>query len=104
MPPIDFNGLDSAVHGPIRLGILTTLHVDGPHDFTSLKKRLNAHDGSLNLHLGKLEESGYITPNHASLGRRPKTIYRVTPAGREALASYLRAMRQVIDAVESARR
>ena len=28
--PIDFNGLDSAVHGPIRLGILTAIRLDGP--------------------------------------------------------------------------
>jgi DNA-binding MarR family transcriptional regulator len=104
MPPIDFNGLDSAVHGPIRLGILTTLHIDGPLDFTSLNKRLNAHDGSLNLHLGKLAESGYIAGRSASLARRPQTIYRITPAGRKALAAYLHAMRQVIDAVESTRR
>lgn len=102
MPPIDFNGLDSAVHGPIRLGILTSLHIDGPLDFTTLKKRLGAHDGSLNLHLGKLEESGYIAGKNTSPGRRPKTVYRITPGGRKALSGYLYAMRQVIDAVEGA--
>ncbi len=42
MPPIDFNGIDSSVHGPIRLGILTALQLDGPLDFTTLKKRLEA--------------------------------------------------------------
>ena len=60
MNPIDFNGLDTAVHGPIRLGIMTALQMDGPLDFTTLKKRLETVDGSLNLHLGKLEECGYI--------------------------------------------
>ena len=103
MPPIDFNGLDSAVHGPIRLGILTALHIDGALDFTTLKKRLSAHDGSLNLHLGKLEESGYIAGKNTSPGKRPKTVYRITPAGRKALADYLHAMQQVIDAVDGAR-
>ena len=102
MPPIDFNGLDSAVHGPIRLGILTALHIDGALDFTTLKKRLSAHDGSLNLHLGKLEESGYITGRNTSPGARPRTVYRITSAGRKALWNYLNAMRQVIDAVEAA--
>ena len=58
MNPIDFNGLDTAVHGPIRLGIMTALQVDGTLDFTTLKKRLDTVDGSLNLHLGKLEERG----------------------------------------------
>lgn len=98
--PIDFNGLDSVVHGPIRLGILTALRIDGPLDFTTLKKRLDATDGALGLHLSKLEEAGYVAVKKAFVGRRPKTTYRVTPAGRKALADYLDAMRRLIDAVE----
>jgi predicted ArsR family transcriptional regulator len=98
--PIDFNGLDTAVHGPIRLGILTALQMDGPLDFTTLKKRLNVPDGSLNLHLGKLEETGYLKSKKAFVGLRPKTTYRMEPAGRAALAKYLLSMRQLIDAVE----
>ena len=39
MSPIDFNGLDTTVHGPIRLGVMTALKLDGPHDFTSFKKK-----------------------------------------------------------------
>ena len=37
MELIDFNGLDTAVHGPIRLGALTALQTDGPMDFTTLR-------------------------------------------------------------------
>ena len=75
MTPIDFNGLDTHVHGPIRLGILTALRMDGPLDFTTLKKRLDAADGSLNLHLKRLEENGYITSKKRLSGpaRRPLT-------------------------------
>ena len=101
MTPIDFNGLDTHVHGPIRLGILTALKIDGPLDFTTLKKRLDAADGSLNLHLKRLEENGYITSKKAFVGLRPKTTYRMAPAGRKALAGYLKAMRQLLDALES---
>ncbi len=36
--PVDFNGLDTTVHGPIRLGVLTALRIDGRLDFTTLKK------------------------------------------------------------------
>ena len=46
MSPIDFNGLDTTVHGPIRLGVLTALQVDGPQDFTTLKKQLGVSDGA----------------------------------------------------------
>src|SRR5580698_4056940 len=96
MNPIDFNGLDTAVHGPIRLGIMTALQVDGPLDFTTLKKRLETVDGSLNLHLGKLEECGYINGKKAFVELRPKTTYRITAAGQKALANYLQSMQSLI--------
>jgi len=101
MTPIDFNGLDTHVHGPIRLGILTALQMDGALDFTTLKKRLETADGSLNLHLKRLEENGYITSKKAFVGLRPKTTYRMAPSGRRALADYLKAMRQLLDALET---
>jgi DNA-binding PadR family transcriptional regulator len=100
MLPIDFNGLDSAIHGPIRLGIMTSLQMDGSLDFTTLKKRLEVPDGSLNLHLKTLEESGYVRSHKAIVGLRPKTTYSMTPAGRKSLALYLRSMRALIDALE----
>ena len=78
MPPIDFNGLDTAVHGPVRLGVLTALQIDGPLDFTTLKKRLQVADGAIGLHLKKLEESSYVACRKAFVGRRPKTTYRIT--------------------------
>ncbi len=101
MTPIDFNGLDTHVHGPIRLGILTALQIDGALDFTTLKKRLETADGSLNLHLGRLEENGYIVSKKAFVGLRPKTTYRMAPAGRKALMGYLKAMRRLVEALES---
>ena len=102
MTPINFNGLDTNVHGPIRLGILTALQMDGALDFTTLKKRLEVADGSLNLHLRKLEESGYVVSKKAFVGLRPKTTYRMTPGGKKALLEYLAAMRKLLEAVEGA--
>jgi len=100
MNPIDFNGLDTAVHGPIRLGIMTALQVDGALDFTTLKKRLETVDGSLNLHLGKLEQCCYIAGKKAFVALRPKTTYRITPTGRKALANYLASMKSLIEYLE----
>jgi predicted ArsR family transcriptional regulator len=101
--PIDFNGLDSTVHGPVRLGVLTALQLDGPLDFTTLKKRLVVADGTLGLHLQKLEAIGYIRANTVLRGRRPKTTYRLSAAGRDAFADYLESMRRLLDAVEARR-
>lgn len=100
LPPIDFNGLDTAVHGPIRLGILTALQLDRELAFTELKRRLNTADGSLNLQLRKLEDAGYIRSEKSFVGLRPRSTFRITAAGRKALASYLDAMRQLIDTID----
>ena len=98
--PIDFNGLDSAIHGPIRLGIMTALQIDRVLDFTTLKKRLNVPDGSLSLHLKTLEEKRYIRSHKAIVGLRPKTTYSMTAVGRKALADYVEAMQAVLSALE----
>jgi DNA-binding MarR family transcriptional regulator len=99
--PIDFNGLNTTVHGPVRLGVLTALFMDGPLDFTTIKKRLGVTDGVLGMHLEKLESVGYVTANRALVGRRPKTTYTITTAGRRAFTGYLAEMRRLLDAVRS---
>jgi len=104
MTPIDFNGLDTAVHGPVRLGAMTALQIDGKLDFTTLKKRLQVTDGSLGVHLQKLEEKKYIKSKKAFVGRRPKTTYQLTAMGRKALAGYLDSMQKLLEAVEKAKR
>jgi len=99
MSPIDFNGLDTTVLGPIRLGVLTSLQMDGPLDFTTLKKRLDVSDGVLGMHLQKLEAIGYLSASTVLHGRRPKTTYRLSAAGRRALSGYLQSMQRLLDAV-----
>jgi DNA-binding PadR family transcriptional regulator len=99
MLPINFNGLDTAIHGPVRLGIMTALQIDRALDFSTLKNRLSVPDGSLNLHLRTLEENGYIRSRKAFVALRPKTTYTMTSSGRKALAQYLQSMRTLLDAL-----
>ena len=103
MPPIDFNGLDTTVHGPVRLGVLSALQVEGPLDFTSLKKRLEVADGALGQHITKLEDVGYLEHDRQFIGRRPRTTYRLTPKGRAALRDYLAEMQTLIEVVAGKR-
>ena len=100
MQPVNFNGLDTIVHGPIRLGVLTSLQMDGALDFTHLKQRLDVADGALGTHLLKLEEAGYIACKKSFVGRRPKSTYRITAAGQRALRTHLDALRMVIEAID----
>jgi DNA-binding PadR family transcriptional regulator len=103
MTPVDLNALDSAVHGPIRLSVLALLRLEGPLDFTTLKKRLDVTDGVLGAHLLKLEDAGYVTSRREFLGRRPRTTYRLPKSGKAALSRYLDAMEQLIRAVKKVR-
>lgn len=100
MEPIDFNGLDTTVHGPLRLGVLTALRLNGPQDFTALKKRLETADGSLGLQLQKLEEAEYVRAEKAFVGRRPKTTYKLTAKGRSALLQYLDTLERLLKAMK----
>jgi predicted ArsR family transcriptional regulator len=99
MDAIDFNGIDTTVHGPVRLGVLTALQIDGPLDFTTLKKRLDVADGALGLHLRNLEEHDYVSCRKAFIGRRPRSTYQITRPGREALRRYLATMQRLIDSM-----
>ena len=58
--PFRHASVDSAVHGPVRLGVLNALQTQGALDFTTLRKRLEVADGALGLRLGKLDEIGYV--------------------------------------------
>jgi DNA-binding PadR family transcriptional regulator len=51
----------------------------------------------------KLEEIGYLSCTKALVGRRPRTTYRISAAGRKALAHYLDQMQALIDAIRGAR-
>lgn len=99
MAAIDFNGLDTTVHGPLRLGVLTVLQTQGSRDFTVLKQQLATTDGSLGMHLQKLEEIGYIKCQKAFVGRKPKSTYTITAAGRRALLKYIDNLQAIVDLV-----
>jgi predicted ArsR family transcriptional regulator len=101
MAEIDFNGFDTIVHGPVRLGVITRLQMEGPLDFTTLVKRFEVADGAMGVHLRKLEEAGYIACKRQFVGRRPKTTYRITTAGQRALRQYLDTMQRIIDQVQN---
>jgi len=97
--PIDFNGLDTAVHGPTRLGVLTTLQTRGRTDFATLKKLLDTTDGALGMHLQKLEEVAYIKCDKSFVDRKPRSTYSITAAGRRALLKYIETLEAIVELV-----
>jgi DNA-binding HxlR family transcriptional regulator len=90
--------LDRLIHERLRLGIVSALAVTDHLSFNELKRLLHTTDGNLSVHARKLEEAGYITCEKYFEGRMPKTDYRLTTPGRQALERYLDHMEAIIQA------
>lgn len=89
---------DRLVYERVRLGIMSALAVNEPLTFNELKGLFEVSDGNLSAHARKLEEAGYIACEKSFAGRRPKSEYRLTLAGRQALFRYLDHIEAVIKA------
>lgn len=99
-PELDLDpiaGLDRTIHGPARLMILAYLAVVESADFTFLLRGTGLTRGNLSSHLRKLEEAEYVKIEKEFVDRMPRTLVRLTPAGREAIDDYRDRMRQVVD-------
>lgn len=90
--------LDRLIHERMRLGIVSALAVNPSLTFTDLRALLGASDGNLSVHARKLEDAGYVACDKSFDGRVPRTEYRLTDAGRAALARYLDHMEALIRA------
>ena len=88
--------LDRLIHERLRLGIISALAANESLTFSDLKHLMNTTDGNLSVHARKLEEAGYISCSKSFQNRLPKTEYKLTPAGRTALESYISHMESLI--------
>ena len=90
--------LDRLIHERMRLAIVSSLAVNEALSFNELKRLLDTTDGNLSVHARKLEEAGYVTCSKMFEGRVPRTVYRLSAAGRRALERYLEHMEALIRA------
>jgi DNA-binding HxlR family transcriptional regulator len=95
-PALELPELDRLIHERIRLGIVSALATNASLSFKDLKRILKTTDGNLSVHARKLEEADYISCLKYFEARVPRTEYRLTAAGRRALAQYLDQMEQWI--------
>jgi DNA-binding MarR family transcriptional regulator len=92
---------DRLIHERIRLGIVSALAANESLSFNDLKKLLATTDGNLSVHARKLEEAKYIECEKYFEGRLPKTVYRLSAAGRRALERYLDQMEALIESMRA---
>ena len=92
----DLPELNPVIHGKLRLALLSLLAGVEQADFTWLRDKTGSTDGNLGAQLGKLEEAGYLRVKKKFVQRKPKTLYRMTDAGRQALPEYVQALKQLL--------
>jgi len=96
MDGFDIDDIDEVIHGRVRLGVMAFLSTVEEADFNEIKRRLQATDGNLSVHLRKLEEAGYVAADKSFVGRKPLTRLHLTPEGRTAFVRYLDAMTKLV--------
>ncbi len=89
--------IDRLIHEPARLMILALLYVIESGDFTFLMRQTGLTWGNLSSHMSKLEAAGYIEVEKEFVGRKPRTMLRLTDEGRTAFQEYVQSMKQVFD-------
>ena len=80
--------LDRLIHEPARLVLMANLAVVEEADFVYLSRQTGFTAGNISSHMARLENAGYVELEKGFAGRRPRTVYRLTAAGREAFERY----------------
>jgi len=99
--PEEAQALDRLIHERTRLAIVSALAVNDSLTFNELKALLKVTDGNLSVHARKLEEARYLNCAKSFVGRLPRTEYRLTAAGRRALARYLDHLEALLQAARA---
>lgn len=99
-----YEGLERIMHEKARLGLLTCL-ASRPEGllFNELKDLCSLTDGNLSRHLQTLEEAGLVEVWKGYHKRRPQTLCRLSPQGRDRFLAYLAELERVIRDVAQGR-
>jgi DNA-binding HxlR family transcriptional regulator len=92
----DLPELNPIIHGKLRLALLSLLTSVEEAEFTWLRNKTGSTDGNLGAQLARLEAAGYVRVKKKFVKRKPRTFYRMTDAGRQALTGYIDALRQLL--------
>ncbi|GJQ62537.1 MAG: transcriptional regulator [Melioribacteraceae bacterium] len=96
MNDFDYQQLDDIIHSRIRLAVMSVLISVETAEFNYLKKKVNATDGNLSVHMRKLEDAEYINVTKEFVGKKPQTTYALTSKGKKAFELYVARLEKLI--------
>lgn len=88
--------LDPLLHSQLRLAVMSILMNVEHADFVYLKEKTESTAGNLSVQLDKLSAAGYVSVERGFVGKRTRTVCRVTDAGRRAFEAYVAALREYL--------
>lgn len=100
MPSLKMTMLDSILHQPNRLKILSILSVNEALSFTMLQEMMSLTKGNLSSHMKHLSNEEYVIVDKFFENNKPKTVYTISKKGRDALHRYLEEMEQFLMSIK----
>lgn len=88
--------LNPLLHSQLRLAVMSMLMTVKHADFVYLREKTASTAGNLSVQLGKLSSAGYISLTKSTVGRRPCSIYAITPEGKQAFEDYVSALKSCL--------
>lgn len=88
--------IDDTIHQKTRLAIMAHLAARGETDFVTLKRTLGLTDGNIAVHTNILAEKGLVETERSIIGKKTRTVYRITAEGRKAFERYVAELERVL--------
>ena len=85
--------------GP-RLALCALLQGADWVEFATVRDLIGVSDSAVSKHSRTLEDAGHLEIRKGSVGRRPRTWLRLTPAGRTALGAHLTWLTELRHAID----
>lgn len=89
--------LDPLLHSQLRLAVMSILMNVEEADFVFLKERTESTAGNLSVQLDKLDKARYIEVKKGFVGKKTRTVCRVTPKGIKAFQSYVDTLKEYLN-------
>lgn len=89
--------LDPLLHSQLRLAVMSVLMNLAEADFVYLREKTDATAGNLSVQLDKLSAAGYIEVEKGFVGKKTRTLCRVTAAGRRAFEEYVETLKEYLN-------
>ena len=85
--------LDPLLHSQLRLAVMSILMNVYEADFVYIREKTDATAGNLSVQLDKLSSAGYISLEKGFVGKKTRTVCRITDHGRKAFEEYVEILK-----------